>query len=108
MGSKKVSHWMWYILPQLRGLGQSALAWYYGIEDLEEPLYYAEFDFYGNKLVEMKKVRHQSISGKTWLDHLFWSRKMREVKHLEHCVMLLERGGITEEETVDTQAMWLD
>ena len=33
---RKVSHWMWYIFPQLRGLGQSTSAWYYGIEDLEE------------------------------------------------------------------------
>ena len=33
---RKVSHWMWYIFPQLRGLGQSTTAWYYGIEDLKE------------------------------------------------------------------------
>lgn len=33
---RKVSHWMWYIFPQLRGLGQSTSAWYYGIEDPEE------------------------------------------------------------------------
>lgn len=25
---RKVSHWMWYIFPQLRGLGQSNVAWY--------------------------------------------------------------------------------
>ena len=31
---RKESHWMWYIFPQLRGLGRSTLAWYYGLEDL--------------------------------------------------------------------------
>jgi hypothetical protein len=28
---EKRSHWMWYIFPQLRGLGRSPLAWKYGI-----------------------------------------------------------------------------
>ena len=27
---RKVTHWMWFIFPQLRGLGQSNDAWYYG------------------------------------------------------------------------------
>ena len=33
---RKVSHWMWYIFPQLRGLGRSATALHYGIEDMSE------------------------------------------------------------------------
>ena len=32
----KQSHWMWFIFPQLRGLGQSRMSWFYGIEDLAE------------------------------------------------------------------------
>ncbi len=32
----KVSHWMWYIFPQIAGLGQSSTARYYSIRDLEE------------------------------------------------------------------------
>ena len=32
----KVSHWMWYIFPQIRGLGRSEIAVYYSIENLEE------------------------------------------------------------------------
>ena len=32
----KCSHWMWYIFPQMRGLGRSENATYYGIKDLEE------------------------------------------------------------------------
>ena len=38
---RKQSHWMWYIFPQLRGLGQSSMAWEYGIADLEEAKAYA-------------------------------------------------------------------
>lgn len=75
---------------------------------MDEPLYYAAFDIYEEKLVEMKALSHHPIIGKSWLDLLFWSREMREVKYLEHCVMLLERGSITEEEIIHSQAMWLD
>ena len=33
---RKRSHWMWYIFPQLKGLGMSGMADYYGIDGLEE------------------------------------------------------------------------
>ena len=33
---KKTSHWMWYMFPQLRGLGTSAMAHLYGISGLGE------------------------------------------------------------------------
>ena len=32
----KCSHWMWYIFPQLKGLGYSPTARYYGLDALEE------------------------------------------------------------------------
>lgn len=31
----KRSHWMWYIFPQLQGLGMSSTAQYYGIRGIE-------------------------------------------------------------------------
>ncbi|MCB2127384.1 MAG: DUF1810 domain-containing protein [Rhodobacteraceae bacterium] len=33
---RKVSHWMWFIFPQLKALGRSATALHYGIADLSE------------------------------------------------------------------------
>jgi len=36
----KQTHWMWYIFPQLAGLGSSATAQYYAIADLEEARQY--------------------------------------------------------------------
>jgi uncharacterized protein (DUF1810 family) len=33
---RKRSHWMWFIFPQLAGLGRSQRARYYGIRDLDE------------------------------------------------------------------------
>lgn len=51
--SRKVSHWMWYIFPQLRGLGQSHMAWYYGIEGLEEAKHYLTHPVLGQRLREI-------------------------------------------------------
>lgn len=53
---RKVSHWMWYIFPQLRGLGQSNVAWYYGIEDLSEAKVYLEHPILGQRLREITRA----------------------------------------------------
>ena len=37
---RKRKHWIWYIFPQLAGLGRSGVAQYYGIQDLEEACEY--------------------------------------------------------------------
>lgn len=33
---RKETHWMWYIFPQMQGLGRSDMAHFYGIADLQE------------------------------------------------------------------------
>lgn len=53
---RKVRHWMWYIFPQLRGLGQSTSSWYYGIEDLGEAKAYLEHPVLGQRLREITQV----------------------------------------------------
>ena len=50
-GSKQ-SHWMWFIFPQLRGLGLSPTAQYYGIASLEEARAYLEHPVLGDRLRE--------------------------------------------------------
>lgn len=53
---RKVSHWMWYIFPHLRGLGQSNVAWYYGIEDLSEAKAYLAHPILGQRLREITQT----------------------------------------------------
>ena len=53
---KKVNHWMWYIFPQLRGLGRSNLAWYYGIENLEEARAFLQHPVLGQRLREITQA----------------------------------------------------
>ena len=53
---KKQGHWMWYIFPQMRGLGQSSTAEYFGISDIEEAKAYLGDDVLGARLVECSQV----------------------------------------------------
>ncbi len=47
---KKTSHFMWYIFPQLKGLGYSEISNYYGISGLEEAKEYLNDEILGNRL----------------------------------------------------------
>lgn len=49
-GGKKTSHWMWYIFPQLKGLGRTSISEYYGINDLDEARAFLNDDYLGNHL----------------------------------------------------------
>lgn len=50
---RKLSHWMWYIFPQLKGLGRSANSEYYGIRDLEEARAYLADPILGGHLITL-------------------------------------------------------
>ncbi|MFL6740956.1 MAG: DUF1810 domain-containing protein [Sphingomicrobium sp.] len=46
----KVGHWMWFVFPQLRSLGRSAAAQYYGIASIDEARAYLAHDLLGPRL----------------------------------------------------------
>ena len=48
---RKQSHWMWFIFPQLRGLGRSAMSHRYGIADLDEARRYLAHPVLGPRLI---------------------------------------------------------
>ena len=50
---KKTSHWMWYMFPQLRGLGTSPMAHLYGISGLEEAKAYLAPPVLSGRLYEL-------------------------------------------------------
>ena len=50
---KKRSHWMWFMFPQLRGLGTSAMAHAYGISDLDEAKAYLAHPVLSGRLCEL-------------------------------------------------------
>ena len=54
-GQKK-THWMWYIFPQLRGLGFSQMAYTYGIVDLNEAKEYLAHPILSERLIKITKA----------------------------------------------------
>jgi uncharacterized protein (DUF1810 family) len=49
-GGRKRTHWIWFIFPQLAGLGHSATAQRYAIRDLEQARRYLADPFLGGRL----------------------------------------------------------
>lgn len=53
---RKQSHWMWFIFPQLKGLGKSSMAQYYAIGSAEEAALFAADPYLGNNLREISNA----------------------------------------------------
>lgn len=67
---RKTSHWMWYIFPQLNGLGSSTTATYYSIKNIEEakayikhPLLSVRLDELCNILIDLESNNADMIFG---------------------------------------------
>lgn len=54
-GGKKLSHWIWFIFPQIKGLGYSEKAQYYSIQDIEETKEYLSNEYLYNNLIKICK-----------------------------------------------------
>ena len=52
----KESHWMWFIFPQLAGLGRSSMAQRFGLRDLAEAKAYAAHLVLGKRLEECTQL----------------------------------------------------
>ncbi len=54
-GCKK-THWMWFIFPQLSGLGRSSMSQYFGIKDLNQAERYVSDPLLGKRLVDSVRI----------------------------------------------------
>ncbi len=53
---RKTTHWMWYVFPQVQGLGNSEMARRYAIADLEEAEAYLAHPALGARLIQISKA----------------------------------------------------
>ncbi len=53
---RKESHWIWYIFPQIKGLGYSEISRFYGIEGREEAKAYIDDELLKKRLVEISEA----------------------------------------------------
>jgi uncharacterized protein (DUF1810 family) len=61
---RKRSHWMWFVFPQIRGLGSSEMAVRYGISEREEARAYLDHPILGPRLLECAGIV-VGLQGKT-------------------------------------------
>ncbi|WP_437911957.1 DUF1810 domain-containing protein [Sorangium sp. So ce302] len=64
---EKTSHWMWFIFPQLKGLGHSAMAQRFGIASKGEAEAYLQHPTLGPRLLECTRLVNQ-IEGRSLYD----------------------------------------
>jgi uncharacterized protein (DUF1810 family) len=66
---RKASHWMWFIFPQISGLGQSSMSRTYAISSLPEAEAYLAHPVLGSRLIECTSILTQ-LAGRTAMDIL--------------------------------------
>jgi len=71
MGGRKLTHWMWFVFPQLQGLGRSGMARQYAISSIDEARAYLAHPVLGQRLREC--VVTLLDSGETSLQTIFGS-----------------------------------
>lgn len=53
---RKYGHWIWFIFPQLKGLGRSSTSEFYGISSLEEAKAYLQHSVLGPRLIQCTEL----------------------------------------------------
>jgi len=85
---RKQTHWMWFVFPQLRGLGRSAMAERYGIADIIEARAYLGHPVLGPRLTDMCRAMldHAGTAPETVLGPV-------DARKLRSCATLFETAG---------------
>lgn len=97
-GGCKTSHWMWFVFPQLRGLGQSAMSTRYAISSQAEAEAYLEHPVLGPRLREC--VEHvNAVEGRTASDIFGYPDDVK----FQSCLSLF--AGATPDNNVFTKAL---
>lgn len=53
---RKQTHWMWFVFPQIQGLGSSWYSQYYAIKDMDEAIQYLEHPILGDRLIDITEA----------------------------------------------------
>ncbi|HTO20671.1 MAG TPA: DUF1810 domain-containing protein [Pseudomonas sp.] len=86
---RKQTHWIWFVFPQLKGLGSSANADYYGLSGLAEARAYLAHPLLGQRLHEATAVMlaHQAAGAASVLGEL-------DAMKFRSCMTLFARADL--------------
>lgn len=90
---RKVSHWIWFVLPQLRDLGRSELARRYGIADLEEARAYLADPLLRGRLEDVIAVIADQLRQPGQSLRLLMGGELDAAKTIS-CLTLYEAAGL--------------
>ncbi len=74
--ARKRSHWMWFIFPQLQGLGSSPMARAYAIRSLDEARAYLAHELLGPRLTECTRAVN-ALQGHTAAQIFAWPDELK-------------------------------
>ena len=107
---RKQSHWMWFVFPQLKALGRSSMAQFYGLHDLVEARSYWAHPVLGSRLKECvlavlavpSKTAHEIFGSPDDLKFCSCLTLFEQVSPDERFGVALERfyGGRRDEKTL--------
>lgn len=98
---QKQSHWMWFIFPQIHGLGSSSMATRYAISSLEEAHAYLEHPVLGLRLRECAGIV-VGLQGRT-VDQIFGYPD--DMKFHSSMTLFAQAATISEEDLIFSQAL---
>lgn len=87
-GGRKVSHWMWFVFPQVAGLGQSDTSRWFAISSLAEASAYLDHPTLGPRLIECARILTQEARG-CGAEQIFGSL---DAQKLRSCMTLFARA----------------
>lgn len=89
----KESHWIWYIFPQLKGLGRSYNSEFYGINDLNEAKEYLQHPVLGMRLKKITRafMAHENLSAHEILGGI-------DARKVKSCMTLFSIAADSEED----------
>jgi uncharacterized protein (DUF1810 family) len=90
---RKQSHWMWFVFPQLSGLGRSSNAIFYGLRSLDEARAYVAHDLLGPRLRQATDAL-LPWAGKSSAEETFGSTDAMKLRSSLTLFDAVEPGGV--------------
>jgi uncharacterized protein (DUF1810 family) len=98
---RKQTHWMWFIFPQIKGLGSSEMAVHYAVSSIEEAKAYLEHPVLGPRLRECTQIVLE-VQGRT-AEEIFGYPD--DLKFRSSMTLFAQAAEISEEDLVFSQAL---